>query len=60
MGSGMTACSSSTSDYPKMDKDLKRHVLDAGFANVRVTASSSSHATPDDIAFIYGLTGWNV
>ncbi len=41
--------------HPQMGKELKEHILDAGFANVRVTASFSPYSTPDDITFIYGL-----
>ena len=34
---------------------MKGHILDSGFANVRVTGSFSPYYTLDDIAFIYGL-----
>ncbi len=41
--------------HPQMGKDLKNHVLDAGFANPRITASFDVYSTPEDILFIYGL-----
>ena len=41
--------------HPQMGKDLKGHVLKAGFANVRVTGSVDIYSTPADIAFIYGF-----
>ena len=39
--------------HPQMGKDLKGHVLDAGFTNPRVTGSFDIFSTPADIAFIY-------
>ncbi|MDE2822283.1 MAG: methyltransferase domain-containing protein [Chloroflexota bacterium] len=41
--------------HPQMGKDLKGHVLDAGFANPRITASFDVYSTPEDVLFIYGL-----
>ena len=41
--------------HPQMGKDLKTHVIDAGFANVRVTASFDVYNAPEDIDFIYRL-----
>ena len=41
--------------HPQMGKDMKAHILDAGFTNVRMTASFDIYNTPADIAFIYGL-----
>ena len=41
--------------HPQMGKDLKAHILDAGFTNVRMTASFDIYNTPADVAFIYGF-----
>ncbi len=41
--------------HPQMGKDMKAHIIDAGFTNVRMTASFDIYNTPADIAFIYGL-----
>ena len=41
--------------HPHMGGDLKVHLLRAGFANVRATASFASYSTPEEIAFIYGI-----
>ncbi len=42
--------------HPQMGKELNGHVLEAGFTNVRVTASWDVYSTPADIAFIYDVT----
>ena len=41
--------------HPQMGKDLKNHIVEAGFTNVRVTASFDIYDTPEDIAFIYAF-----
>ena len=41
--------------HPQMGKELKEHMGNAGFNNVRVTASFDIYSTPADVAFIYGL-----
>ena len=41
--------------HPQMGKDMKSHILDAGFANVRITASFDTYSTPADISFIYNI-----
>ena len=41
--------------HPQMGKELKGHVVEAGFTNARVTASWDTYSTPADIAFIYGV-----
>ncbi len=41
--------------HPQMGKELKGHILDAGFANPRITASFDVYGTPEDVRFIYGL-----
>ena len=43
--------------HPQMGKELKEHLIDAGFENVRVTSSFDIYSTPPDIKFIYGLVG---
>ena len=41
--------------HPQMGKDLKSHIVNAGFANARVTMSADVYSTPEDIEFIYGF-----
>ena len=41
--------------HPQMGKELKGQVVEAGFTNVRVTASCDVYSTPADIAFIYDV-----
>ena len=45
--------------HPQMGKDVMNHVLEAGFANVRTTASFDTYSTPADVAFIHRIAnGW--
>ena len=39
--------------HPQMGKDMKQHLLNAGFANIRMTASFDIYSTPADVAFIH-------
>ena len=39
--------------HTQMGKDVKRHLLNAGFANIRITASFDIYSTPADVAFIH-------
>ena len=41
--------------HPQMGKEMKGHVIEAGFANLRATSSFDIYSTPKDIGFIYGL-----
>ena len=41
--------------HAQMGKDLKNHVLEAGFENIRATASFDIYNTPEDVKFIYRL-----
>ena len=41
--------------HPQMGKDMKAHILNAGFANVGMTASFDVYSTPADVAFIHSL-----
>ena len=41
--------------HAQMGKDMKGHLLDAGFANIRMTASFDSYSTPEEVALIYGI-----
>ena len=41
--------------HPQMGKDLKIHMVEAGFTNLRVTGSFDVFSTPADIAFIYAF-----
>ena len=39
--------------HPQMGKELKSHIVEAGFENVRMTASVDIYSAPADVAFIY-------
>ncbi len=41
--------------HPQMGKDMKRHILEAGFTNVRISASFSVYSSPEQIASIHRL-----
>ena len=41
--------------HPQMGKELKGHLLEAGFTNIRVTGSFTMYNTPADVAFIFGF-----
>lgn len=41
--------------HPQMGRELKGHILAAGFANVRSTCSFDSYSSPADVAFIYAF-----
>ena len=41
--------------HPQMGKDMKGHLVDAGFENLRMSASFDIYNTPKDIDFIYGF-----
>ncbi len=41
--------------HPQMGKELKRHIVEAGFTNVRMTASFDVYDSPADRQFIYEL-----
>ena len=41
--------------HPQMGKELKGHLVEAGFTNVRATGSVDVHSTPADVEFIYGF-----
>lgn len=41
--------------HPQMGKEMKGHVVEAGFENVRMSASFSTYSTPREIAVIYDL-----
>ena len=38
--------------HPQMGKDLKGHLAEAGFVDIRVSGSFDMYATPEDVAFI--------
>ena len=45
--------------HPQMGRELKRAFFDAGFTDVRATASFETYDTADDLAFLHGLiVGW--
>ena len=45
--------------HPQMGKELKRAIFDAGFTDVRATASFETYDTADDLDFLHGLiVGW--
>lgn len=39
--------------HPHIGRDLKRHLLEAGFTDLRPTASYTSHTTPEEVAFFW-------
>ena len=41
--------------HPQMGKEMKSHIVDAGFENIRMGASFSVYSTPEEIVFIYNL-----
>ena len=41
--------------HPQMGKELKKHLIDAGFANIRTSASFTAYGTPGDVVFAYRL-----
>ena len=41
--------------HPQMGRELAAHLLEAGFTNIRVSASIDTYSTPADVAFIYGV-----
>ena len=41
--------------HPQMGKDLKGHLVRAGFENPRFSASFEDYITPSDVAFIYNV-----
>ncbi len=41
--------------HPQMGKEMKAHILEAGFTNIRVSASFETHSSPPDVALIHSL-----
>ena len=41
--------------HPQMGKDLKGHLAAAGFADIRMTGSFDTYASPEDVGFIHEL-----
>ena len=41
--------------HPQMGKDMKGHIANAGFVNIRATASFDIYSTPADLEFIHGV-----
>ncbi len=41
--------------HPQMGREMKDHIVNAGFDNIRVTATFDIYSTPADIVFIHGL-----
>ena len=41
--------------HPQMGKELKGHLANAGFSNIKVTLSSDLFSTPPDVDFIYSF-----
>ena len=39
--------------HPQIGKDLKGHLIAAGFASIRITGTFETYSAPADIAFIY-------
>ncbi len=43
--------------HPQMGRDLKNTFIEAGFTNVRATASFDVFSTPEDVAFLHAFVG---
>ena len=41
--------------HPQMGKELKTHLVEAGFAHLQVTGSWDVYSTPADVEFIFGF-----
>ena len=41
--------------HPQMGKDLKTHLVEAGFAHIQITGSWDVHSKPADVEFIFGF-----
>lgn len=41
--------------HPHIGRDLKRHLLEAGFTDLRPTASFTSHTTAEEVAFFWAV-----
>lgn len=41
--------------HPQMGKEMKGHIVEAGFLNVRMTASFETYSDPDEIAFMHAF-----
>ena len=41
--------------HPQMGKEMKTHILEAGFTNIRVSASFDTHSAPAEVALIHSL-----
>lgn len=41
--------------HPQMGKDMKTHFIEAGLADIRVSASFDTFTTPDEVAFIHQI-----
>ena len=41
--------------HPQMGKELKRHLAEAGFADIRITGAFDIYGRPQEVAFIYQL-----
>ncbi len=45
--------------HPQMGKEMKGHILAAGFAHVRLTGSLSTYSTPEETGYVVELVnGW--
>lgn len=45
--------------HPQMGKEMKTHILDAGFANIRMSASFTIYDSPEEIHFLrYNTIEW--
>ena len=41
--------------HPQMGKEMKTHILEAGFTNIRVSGSFETHSSPSNVALIHSL-----
>ena len=45
--------------HPQMGKEMKGHILEAGFVDIRMNASFSVYSYPEEVAYIHRLiTQW--
>ena len=49
----------SNDGHPDMGKDMKIHIHDAGFTNIRMSASFNTYSSPEELSAIYSMAmGW--
>ena len=41
--------------HPQMGRELKRHLINAGFENVRISVNYDVYSEPEDVEFVYNI-----